>query len=49
MQEKITKDVDLIIANDGNNKVFGSDFNKVYIIDKYKCEEWVKQSAISCN
>ncbi len=47
-EKLITKDVDLIIANDvSNNKVFGSDFNKVYIIDKYKCEEWVKQSKKS--
>jgi phosphopantothenoylcysteine decarboxylase / phosphopantothenate---cysteine ligase len=43
-----TKNIDLIIANDvSGNKVFGKDFNKVYVIDKNKCEEWIEQSKKS--
>ena len=40
-----TKNIDLIIANDvSNNKVFGKDSNKVYVIDKKECEEWPEQN-----
>ena len=48
-QEKlIAKNIDLIIANDvGDNKVFGKDINKVYVIDKNNCEEWAEQSKKS--
>ena len=43
-----TKNIDLIIANDvSNNKVFGKDSNKVYVIDKKKCEEWPEQNKKS--
>ena len=44
----IAKNIDLIIANDvSGNKVFGKDTNKVYVIDRYNCEEWIEQSKIS--
>jgi phosphopantothenoylcysteine decarboxylase / phosphopantothenate---cysteine ligase len=43
-----TKNIDLIIANDvSNNKVFGKDFNKVYLIDQKDCEEWPEQNKKS--
>ena len=43
-----TKNIDLIIANDvSNNKVFGKDSNKVYVIDKKNCEEWPEQNKKS--
>ncbi|MDG1981539.1 MAG: phosphopantothenoylcysteine decarboxylase, partial [Alphaproteobacteria bacterium] len=43
-----TKNIDLIIANDvSNNKVFGKDSNKVYVIDKKSCEEWPEQNKVS--
>ncbi|MDA7545348.1 bifunctional phosphopantothenoylcysteine decarboxylase/phosphopantothenate--cysteine ligase CoaBC [Alphaproteobacteria bacterium] len=43
-----TKNIDLIIANDvSNNKVFGKDSNKVYVIDKKECEEWPEQNKKS--
>ena len=43
-----TKNIDLIIANDvSNNKVFGKDSNKVYVIDKKDCEEWPEQNKKS--
>ena len=44
----ISKGVDLFIANDvSNNQVFGTDHNKVYLIDKKNCEELDKQSKKS--
>ena len=44
----IAKNIDLIIANDvSDNKVFGKDINKVYLIDKNNCEEWIEQSKKS--
>jgi phosphopantothenoylcysteine decarboxylase / phosphopantothenate---cysteine ligase len=44
----IAKKIDLIIANDvSDNKVFGKDVNKVYVIDKNNCEEWIEQSKKS--
>ena len=44
----ISKDIDLIIANDvSNNQVFGEDFNKVSLIERNSCEEWEKQSKKS--
>ena len=44
----ISKGIDLIIANDvGKGKVFGKDYNKVYLIDKNNCEEWPQQSKKS--
>ena len=44
----IAKNIDLIIANDvSENKVFGKDINKVYVIDKNNCEEWIEQSKKS--
>mgnify|MGYP001457510036 FL=1 len=44
----ISKGIDLIIANDvGKGKVFGKDYNKVYLIDKNDCEEWTQQSKKS--
>ncbi len=44
----ISKKVDLIIANDvSDGKVFGDDFNKIFLIDKNHCEEWNKQSKKS--
>ena len=43
-----TKNIDLIIANDvSNNRVFGKDTNKVYVIDKKECEEWPEQNKKS--
>ena len=43
-----SKEVDLIIANDvGEDKVFGQDSNKVFLIDKNNCEEWCEQSKNS--
>ena len=43
-----TKNIDLIIANDvSNNRVFGKDSNKVYVIDKKECEEWPEQNKKS--
>jgi phosphopantothenoylcysteine decarboxylase / phosphopantothenate---cysteine ligase len=48
-REKLTtKNIDLIIANDvSNNRVFGKDYNKVYVIDKKVCEEWPEQNKKS--
>ena len=44
----ISKEIDLIVANDvGDNKVFGKDFNKVFLIDENNCEEWSEQSKKS--
>ena len=44
----ISKEIDLIVANDvGENKVFGKDFNKVFLIDENNCEEWSEQSKKS--
>ena len=44
-QKLISKKIDLIIANDvSENKVFGSDYNKVFLIDKDSCEEWDSQN-----
>ena len=44
----VAKNIDLIIANDvSENKVFGKDTNKVYVIDKNNCEEWIEQSKKS--
>ena len=44
----ISKKIDLIVANEvGENKVFGKDFNKVFLIDENNCEEWAKQSKKS--
>ncbi len=44
----VSKNIDLIIANDvSNNKVFGEDFNKVFVIDKNNCKEWKRQSKKS--
>ena len=44
----ISKGIDLIIANDvSKGKVFGKDYNKVYLIDKNDCEEWTQQSKKS--
>ena len=44
----ISKGIDLIIANDvSKGKVFGKDYNKVYLIDKNNCEEWSQQSKKS--
>ena len=44
----ISKKIDLIVANEvGENKVFGKDFNKVFLIDKNNCEEWCQQSKKS--
>ena len=31
----------------GENKVFGKDFNKVFLIDKNNCEEWSEQTKKS--
>ena len=43
-----TKNIDLIIANDvSNNRVFGKESNKVYVIDKKECEEWPEQNKKS--
>ena len=44
----ISKEIDLIVANDvSENKVFGKDFNKVFLVDENNCEEWSKQSKKS--
>jgi phosphopantothenoylcysteine decarboxylase/phosphopantothenate--cysteine ligase len=44
----ISKEIDLIVANDvGDNKVFGKDFNKVFLVDENNCEEWAEQSKKS--
>ncbi len=44
----IAKKIDLIIANDvSKDKVFGKNFNKVFVIDKNNCDEWVEQSKKS--
>lgn len=44
----ISKGIDLIIANDvSKGKVFGKDYNKVYLIDQDDCEEWAQQSKKS--
>ena len=44
----ISKEIDLIVANDvSENKVFGKDTNKVFLIDENNCEEWSKQSKKS--
>ena len=44
----ISKEIDLIVANDvSENKVFGKDFNKVFLIDENNCEEWSEQSKKS--
>jgi len=44
----ISKKLDLILANDvSQNKVFGKDTNKVYILSNNNCEEWSEQSKKS--
>ena len=44
----ISKEIDLIVANDvSENKVFGKDFNKVFLVDENNCEEWSEQSKKS--
>ncbi len=44
----VSKEIDLIVANDVcENKVFGKNFNKVFLIDKNNCEEWCEQSKNS--
>ena len=44
----ISKEIDLIVANDvSENKVFGKDFNKVFLVDENNCEEWPQQSKKS--
>ena len=44
----ISKEIDLIVANDvSENKVFGKDFNKVFLVDENNCEEWAEQSKKS--
>ena len=44
----LSKKLDLILANDvSDNKVFGKNTNKVYLISKDTCEEWSEQSKIS--
>ena len=44
----ISKEIDLIVAKDvSENKVFGKDFNKVFLIDENNCEEWAEQSKKS--
>ena len=43
----ISKNLDLIIANDvSQNKVFGKDTNKVYVLSADSCDEWCEQSKI---
>ena len=43
----ISKNLDLIIANDvSENKVFGKDTNKVYVISADSCDEWCEKSKI---
>jgi phosphopantothenoylcysteine decarboxylase/phosphopantothenate--cysteine ligase len=44
----ISKKLDLILANDvSQNKVFGKDTNKVYVLTNDNCEEWSEQSKKS--
>jgi len=46
-----SKEIDLIVANDvGESKVFGKDFNKVFLIDKDNCEKLSHQSkkSVAC-
>ena len=44
----ISKKLDLILANDvSQNKVFGKDTNKVYVLTNNNCEEWSEQSKKS--
>ena len=44
----ISKEIDLIVANDvSENKVFGKDFNKVFLVDENNCEEWAEQTKKS--
>ena len=44
----ISKELDLILANDvSQNKVFGKDTNKVYVLTNNNCEEWSEQSKKS--
>ena len=44
----ISKKLDLILANDvSQNKVFGKDTNKVYVLTDNNCEEWSEQSKKS--
>jgi len=44
----ISKKLDLILANDvSQNKVFGKDTNKVYVLTNNNCEEWGEQSKKS--
>ena len=44
----ISKKLDLILANDvSQNKVFGKDTNKVYVLTNNDCEEWSEQSKKS--
>ena len=44
----ISKKLDLILANDvSENKVFGKDTNKVYVLTNNNCEEWSEQSKKS--
>ena len=44
----VSKEIDLIVANDvSKNKVFGKDFNKVFLVDENNCEEWAEQSKKS--
>jgi phosphopantothenoylcysteine decarboxylase/phosphopantothenate--cysteine ligase len=44
----ISKKIDLILANDvSQNKVFGKDTNKVYVLTNNNCEEWSEQSKKS--
>jgi len=43
----ISKNLDLIIANDvSENKVFGKDTNKVYVLSADSCDEWCEKSKI---
>jgi len=43
----ISKNLDLVIANDvSENKVFGKDTNKVYVLSADSCDEWCEQSKI---
>ena len=44
----ISKKLDLILDNDvSQNKVFGKDTNKVYVLTNNNCEEWNEQSKKS--
>ena len=43
-EKLVSKKIDLIIANDvSEEKVFGKNNNKVFLIDKESCEEWDEQ------